>query len=120
MTSVRTKKDQGNDLENLVYQKLLQFDKSTTLTSNSGARFSDGDIATQIFRIECKSTSQKSFSLKLGDWKKIQRIADTYSKIGIVVERNGEGLVVAHIAFEELMYIIELVSKEIYKLREER
>lgn len=120
MSSIRTRKDQGNDLENFVYQRMLKLDKETTLTSNSGARFSDGDISNRLFRVECKSTSQKSFSLKKGVWDKVQKIADTYSKVGIVVERNGTKDVVVYISFDDFMAILNLAKKEIDKLGEEQ
>ena len=121
MSSIRTAKDKGNDLENLVYQEMLKFDPETTLTSNSGARFEDGDIANRLFRIECKDApSQKSFSIKRGTWKKIQKTADTFSKTGIAVSRNQDGWVVVHIAFDEFMCILKLAKDNIDKIAAKR
>ena len=121
MSSIRTVKDKGNDLENFVYQEMLKFDPETTFTSNSGAKYSDGDISNRLFRIECKDApSQKSFSIKRSTWKKIQKTADTYSKTGIVVSRNSDGDVVVHIAFDEFMCILKLAKKEINNLRESK
>ena len=121
MSSIRTKKDIGNDLENLVYQKMLDFDPETTLTSNSGARYKDGDIANRLFRIECKNTpSQKSFSIKRDIWRKIQKTADVYSKSGILVSKNQDGDVVVHIKFSEFMCILELAKDNIEKERDKK
>ena len=120
MSSIRTRKDKGNDLENLVYQEMLKFDPETTFTSNSGARYKDGDISNRLFRIECKDTpSQKSFSLERDTWKKIQKTADIYSKTGIVVSRNQDGDVVVCVSFNEFMSILKLAKDKIDKLRDE-
>jgi len=117
MSSLRTKRDVGDDLENLVYNEMLKFDKETTLTSNSGARYKDGDIANRLFRIECKNTpSQKSFSIKRDVWRKIQKTADVYSKIGMVVSRNIDMDTVVHISLEDFMDILRLAKKKIDKL----
>ena len=121
MSSLRTKRDVGDDLENLVYNEMLKFDKETTLTSNSGARYKDGDIANRLFRIECKNTpSQKSFSIKRDIWRKIQKTADVYSKTGILVSKNQDGDVVVHIAFSEFMCILELAKDNIEKERDKK
>ena len=120
MSSIRNKRDIGNDLENLVYQKMLEFDPETTLTSNSGARFQDGDIANRLFKIECKNTpSQKSFSIKRGTWQKIQKTADVYSKTGLLVSKNQDGDIVVHIAFNEFMAILNFAKDNIIKKYEE-
>jgi len=121
VSSIRNKRDIGNDLENLVYQRMLTFDPETTLTSNSGARFQDGDVSTRLFRIECKNTpSQKSFSIKRGTWRKIQKTADVYSKTGIIVSKNQDGDVVVHIKFSEFMCILELAKDNIEKERDKK
>lgn len=64
-----------------------EFGGKTTI--NSGATFGQNDIITPVFEIEAKTTSKKSFTLKLEDLKKLQRKCDKNKVPIFIVEFEG-------------------------------
>jgi hypothetical protein len=70
----------GSKEESFILSTLTSIFPDITKTSNSGATFSDGDLAALNYHIEIKATAKASFSLKKSLLESSQKKADAMEK----------------------------------------
>jgi len=82
----------GERAERFFYETLKEILPGLKPTTNSGAKFGNGDMATADLLIDVKSTEGTGFSKIAGeDWKKIAKQAAGLGKDFIVPILNEEG-----------------------------
>lgn len=93
-------REKGDLLETRV-SNALQINKTT----NSGAKYQNGDIANRRYVIECKYRDKESFSIDKKDLKKLrQQALDTF-RDWIYIQENNRGTF-AVIDFELLVELL--------------
>ena len=87
---MKRSKRKGHEEEKYVLERLTEYlFEDLSLTSNSGARFSNGDISSNSIYVEVKSTQKKSFSLKRDLLDKVDREAYLQGKLPLLAVLFG-------------------------------
>jgi hypothetical protein len=73
---------------------------------NSGATFGQNDVITDYCEVEAKTTSHSSYSLKVSDYKKLEKKCNI-GKIPIfVIDFEKEKKSLAVLNYDDLLYLI--------------
>lgn len=77
---------------------------------NSGATFGQNDVIADWTEPECKTTSKKSYSLKVDEWNKVVKKTPT-TKIPLeIIEFEEHDLQLAIIDLDDLMMLVEKIE----------
>ena len=76
------------------------------VTINSGATFGENDIITDFMEVEAKTTSHKSFVLKISDWEKANKKTKSGRIPTMVIDFENTKHSLAVITYEDLLFLI--------------
>lgn len=76
----------GDELEDKI-----SADLGINKTTNSGAKFDNGDLTDKKLIVEAKVKSKSSFSIPKGELSKLKKQADKHGKDWIYVQKNLSG-----------------------------
>lgn len=88
-------------------EKRMAKDLSGFATINSGATFSQNDVETAAFSIECKTTEKKSYVLKVEEIKKMEVRCPSNKVPLFVIEFEKHGKELAVISMEDLKHLVK-------------
>lgn len=92
-------REKGDNLENFVAKRL-----DINKTTNSGAKFNNGDLANYHFIIECKYKNIDKFKPDWKELKKVMKQAIDTGRDWVYVQENQEGkfVTISWDLFEEM------------------
>lgn len=79
-------RDKGNKLETKVSNSL-----GINKTTNSGAKFKNGDLANRVMVVECKYRDKDTFSINKKDLAKLRKLAMDSGREWLYVQENNLG-----------------------------
>jgi Holliday junction resolvase len=88
---MKSTRDIGNELEEIIANKIRVIDPKCRKSRASGATYDIGDISNQYFYIECKLRNKKNLIISKQVWQHlVNQIPINSSKLPILVQQNDE------------------------------
>lgn len=110
LSSIRTNRDKGDRLENLVCESLKKICPDTYRTPNSGAIYGE-DIHSSYVLIQCKNRDQKSFSINFDDYLKLKSQAYRRSRMAAFASENASGEVIISMPLDDWLEVMRGYNK---------
>lgn len=99
-------REKGNELETKV-SNALEINKTT----NSGAKYGNGDLANRIMVVECKYKSKDILSAPKKELEKLIKLAQDSGREWLYVQENNLGTF-AVIDFEFFTQMYQIITKD--------
>jgi Holliday junction resolvase len=110
--TVRTKKQKGNDLENLVIEYLRQIDSSVKRSRASGASNDIGDIVCKDFFVEAKNWNKENVIIDQKIWQHLlNQMPINSTKTALLIQKSNNGRIFVSLEIKDFFNLL-------YKLQE--
>jgi len=113
--SKKNTREVGDKLEDRVLADLEPLiPGGARMTSNSGARNSDGDLETAYYQICCKrKLTLENPSVSKKEWADIKRAADRRGREPVCIRENRKGELFAIVHYEEFIRLIDAAFQKL-------
>jgi hypothetical protein len=109
---MKTKRDIGNELENLVVSYLLPIDKKARRTKASGGSTEIGDVMSQYFFTECKKWDKENVIIDQKIWQHLlNQLPINSDKTPILVQSSNNRKIFVSLEIKDFFSLL-------YKLNE--
>jgi hypothetical protein len=105
---MKSTRDIGNELEEIIANKIRVIEPNCRRTKNSGANTELEDLNSQYFLVQCKvDTKKENIIIKIKDWNKLMRKLPIQSKrIPIFANKQKDGIITITLGLDDYFRLI--------------
>jgi len=109
---MQTKKEKGNDLENLIIEYLKPIDSSVRRSRASGASNDIGDVVCKNYYVECKSWNKENVIIDQKIWQHLlNQLPINSSKVPLLIQKSNNGRIFVSLEIKDFFNLLYKLHK---------